>query len=82
VGENPGQRAANVYSAGGTTYSAPKYCASVGDALTQYIALIVHQSHGKELCVGLEQDDFLTIKIPYITDCTWKYVKNIKIEIN
>jgi hypothetical protein len=33
VGENPGQRAANVYSVGETTYSAPKYCASVGDAL-------------------------------------------------
>jgi hypothetical protein len=33
VVENPGQRAANVYSAGGTTYSAPKYCAFVGDAL-------------------------------------------------
>jgi hypothetical protein len=34
VEENLGQRAANVYSAGGTTYSAPKYCAPVGDALT------------------------------------------------
>jgi hypothetical protein len=34
VGENPGQRAANVYSAVGTKYSAPKYSASVGDALT------------------------------------------------
>jgi hypothetical protein len=34
VGENSGQRTANVYSAGGMTYSAPEYCASVGDALS------------------------------------------------
>jgi hypothetical protein len=35
VKENPNQRVANVYSAGGTTYNAPKYCASVvGDALS------------------------------------------------
>jgi hypothetical protein len=33
MGGNPGQRAANVYSVGGTTYSAPKYYTSVGDAL-------------------------------------------------
>jgi hypothetical protein len=38
MGENPGQRAANVYSAGGMTYSALKYCASVGDALTAVTA--------------------------------------------
>jgi hypothetical protein len=38
VVENPGQRAANVYSAGGMTYSALKYCASVGDALTAVTA--------------------------------------------
>jgi hypothetical protein len=37
VEENPGQRAANVYSAGMTTYSAPEYCASVGDALMHNI---------------------------------------------
>jgi hypothetical protein len=35
VGENPGQRAANVYT-GGTTYSAQKYCAPVGDALSPF----------------------------------------------
>jgi hypothetical protein len=33
VRENPDQRAANVYNAGETTYSAPEYCASVRDAL-------------------------------------------------
>jgi hypothetical protein len=32
VVENLGQRAANVYSMDGTTYSAPKFCTSVGDA--------------------------------------------------
>jgi hypothetical protein len=37
VGENLGQRAANVYSAGGTTYSTPKYCAPIGDALRVYL---------------------------------------------
>jgi hypothetical protein len=36
VGKNPGQRAANVYSAGETTYSAQKYCAPVGDALSPF----------------------------------------------
>jgi hypothetical protein len=33
VGENLGQRVANVYSVDETTYSVPKYCAPVGDAL-------------------------------------------------
>jgi hypothetical protein len=37
VRKNPGQRAANVYSAGGTTYNAPKYYAPVGDALIMVV---------------------------------------------
>jgi hypothetical protein len=45
VGENPGQRAENIYSAGGTTYSAPQYSAPVGDALrTEVLTLRRHSA--------------------------------------
>jgi hypothetical protein len=39
VGKNLGQHAANIYSTGGMTYSAPKYYASVGDALSYILML-------------------------------------------
>jgi hypothetical protein len=35
MGENSGQRAINVYSAVAAIYTAPKYSAAVGDALTR-----------------------------------------------